>query len=106
MYLPCEIVRKIVGYADVSIDTKRYFGVYTKLVVNSKLVDLLSSVNNNKRQLIKNDNTTITVIKNGHGCKLREYHLRINRYSNYDIFVLRKDYYKSNTITLYKWVFF
>lgn len=104
MYIPEDIVRVIVGFADVPIDTRRAFGVYQKLVVDDKLEDLLAAVNKSKHTLIKMGDTTAYQTRCGKGCKLQHFVLRVNRYPEKDKYVLVKHYHKRNRWIQSIWV--
>lgn len=99
MYLPRELVGIIVGFADVSIDTKLHFGVNGKLMIDHDLVDALASVNKSKRKLITTGDTTVCKRKFYKGCKRRETSVRINRYTDGDKYVLLKYHYKRSRFT-------
>lgn len=99
MYLPRELVDIIVGFADVSIDTKLHFGVCGKLNIDSELADALAYVNKSKHELIRTSDTTVCKHKFAKGCKRRETCVRINRFDGGDKYVLLKYYYKRNKFT-------
>lgn len=101
MYIPEDIVRAIVGFADVPIDTRRAFGVYKKVNVDDKLVDSLAAVNESKYTLINTKDTTVYQTRCSKGCKLQTFTLKVNRLTTHDQYVLVKGGLKVDCVLVF-----